>query len=40
MKFMRPLSTGLLAVALAVFTLNCLADEADSPREKLLLDFN
>jgi beta-galactosidase len=40
MKFVRPLSTGLLAAVLAVFTLNCVADEPDSPREKLLLDFN
>ncbi len=30
----------MLSVVLAVFTLNALAEDADSPREKLLLDFN
>ena len=37
---MRPFSFGLFAAALVVFGLNCLANDAVSPREKLLLDFN
>ena len=37
---MRPFSTGLLAAVLAVFTLNGFAEDTNSPREKLLLDFN
>src|SRR5271155_5609210 len=40
MKFMRSFSSGLLAAAFAVLTLNSFAADADSPREKLLLDFN
>ena len=36
---MRSFSSGLLAAAFAVLTLNPFADDADSPREQLLLDF-
>ena len=40
MKFVRLFSVGLFAAALIDFSLNCWADDAVSPREKLLLDFN
>jgi beta-galactosidase len=39
MKSIRLLAAQLLALAIFAFTLNSLADETNSPREKLLLDF-
>jgi beta-galactosidase len=40
MKFTRLFFAGWFAAVLAVFNLNSLADDTNSPREKLLLDFN
>jgi beta-galactosidase len=40
MKFTRLFFAGWFAAVLAVFSLNSLADDTNSPREKLLLDFN
>lgn len=40
MNFIRCLATGFFSLVLAVSTLNCFANDAGLPREKLLLDFN
>ena len=40
MKFTRLFFAGWFAAVLAVFSLNSLAEDTNSPREKLLLDFN